>query len=195
MSRFRRRCRACRKSFSASRSHAKACSDRCRQALSRRSRQELARNEWHSPAAVVDAARRVMGGIDLDPASSPEANQIVRALAFYTVRDDGLRQPWSGRVWLNPPYGRHAPEFVLKFARLHPEQVPMACLLLAVHHLTTKWFAPLAAFRPVACLPDHRLRFSGSTVRPAHGSVILGFGIDPNRFRAEFAGFGQIWRL
>jgi ParB family chromosome partitioning protein len=156
---------------------------------------EMARNEWYTPPNIIEAARAVMGGIDLDPASSPEANKIVGADRFFTVKDDGLKQPWSGRVWLNPPYGKHAPKFVVKFAREHPEPVTAACLLLAVHHMTTKWFSPLAKHRPVACLPDHRLHFSGSTVRPAHGSVVLGFGIDADIFKSEFGMFGQVWRL
>jgi hypothetical protein len=136
-----------------------------------------------------------MGGIDLDPASSPAANGIVCAERFYTIKDDGLSLPWAGRVWLNPPYGKQAPKFVKKFASVHPEPVIAACLLLAVHHLTTKWFAPLAAFKPMMCFPDHRLHFSGSTSRPAHGSVILGFGVDPETFRRAFAKFGQICTL
>ena len=53
-----------------------------------------------------------MGGIDLDPASCAEANKIVQAKQFYSQRDDGLKQPWFGRIWLNPPYGRFAPKFV-----------------------------------------------------------------------------------
>lgn len=215
----RKRCgySECRKFFIYERSSAEFCNDSCRwnakyhrdrkrsalakEAAAARAEQEaaaaaeMARNEWYTPPAVVEAARRVMGGIDLDPASSPQANEIVGAARFYTIKDDGLKQPWSGRVWLNPPYGRFAPKFVLKFAAVHPEEVPTACLLLAVHHMTTKWFAPLAEFEPVVCMPDHRLQFSGSTVRPAHGSVILGFAINEAAFRIEFNKLGRIWTL
>lgn len=63
--------------------------------------------EWYTPAAIVDAAREVMVGIDLDPASCLEANATVRAERIYTLADDGLSKPWVARtVWLNPPYGR-----------------------------------------------------------------------------------------
>ena len=71
--------------------------------------------EWYTPSEYVEAARRVMGEIDLDPASSELAQETVRASSYYTKDDDGLVSEWSGRVWLNPPYSHAQTSFYLCF--------------------------------------------------------------------------------
>jgi hypothetical protein len=47
-----------------------------------------------------------MGGIDLDPASSELANEIVKAEVWIGDKANGLTFQWYGRVFLNPPYGK-----------------------------------------------------------------------------------------
>lgn len=62
----------------------------------------FAKDEWITPKEIIDA----LGPFDIDPCAAapmpwPTAD------TMYTKHDGGLRLPWYGRVWLNPPYGSH----------------------------------------------------------------------------------------
>ena len=60
--------------------------------------------EWISNNEMVDSAHLLMGGIDLDPASSQKANEYVNAKKFYTPKEDGLNEmEWFGNVYVFPP--------------------------------------------------------------------------------------------
>jgi hypothetical protein len=64
-----------------------------------------ARNfEWFTPPGIIALAVEVMGAIDLDPASCALANETVGAKVFHSLDDDGLKQDWHGRIWLDLPY-------------------------------------------------------------------------------------------
>ena len=54
--------------------------------------QNTGNNERYTPKEYIDAAREVLGTIDLDPASSELANETVKATKIYTAEDDGLNR-------------------------------------------------------------------------------------------------------
>jgi ParB family chromosome partitioning protein len=60
--------------------------------------------EWDTPPHIIEAARKSMGSIDCDPASSERANKIVKAKEFFIAEDDGLSKKWHENVWLSPPH-------------------------------------------------------------------------------------------
>lgn len=58
-------------------------------------------DRWLTPVNVVEA----LGRFDLDPCGAP--GHILASTTYLLENgDDGLIDPWFGRVWLNPPYGR-----------------------------------------------------------------------------------------
>lgn len=155
-------------------------------------------NEWYTPAPYIEAAREVMGGIDLDPASCDEANETVRALTYYTAECSGLEKPWDGRVWLNPPYGR-APNghsnAALWSAKLLEEfkagGVESACLLVGAN-TDTAWFQPLWDY-PI-CFVRGRIQFDGPNAGQSNtqGSAIVYLGPDEELFAQVFSQFGPV---
>lgn len=64
------------------------------------------KDEWLTPPSILQA----LGPFDLDPCA-PIVRPWNMAARHYTLVDDGLKQRWEGRVWLNPPYGQ--PELVV----------------------------------------------------------------------------------
>lgn len=62
--------------------------------------------EYYTPPVWTAAARAMFGVIDLDPASNVVANKTVQAKQYFTEADNGLVQPWHGRVWMNHPFHR-----------------------------------------------------------------------------------------
>lgn len=146
--------------------------------------------ECYTPAQYVEAAREVMGGIDLDPASSEEANKTIRAEAIYTVDDDGLDHEWQGRVWLNPPYGRSlTSSFVAKLLKEYgASRVAQGTVVINAYGFDAAWFQPL--WDHVLCFTDHRIKFYGGG--PTFGSLFVYLGPNEERFAEVFSQFGRV---
>ena len=70
------------------------------------------KDEWLTPPEII----RALGPFDLDPCA-PVKRPWDTARHHFTIKDNGLIQPWSGRVWLNPPYGRHTPLWLSRIKR------------------------------------------------------------------------------
>lgn len=151
-------------------------------------------NEWYTPPEYIAAAVEVMGGIDLDPATSEAANEVVGAARIFTAQDDGLLHFWQGRVWMNPPY---ASELVGRFAdklALHASAGDVTEAIVLVNNATeTAWFNTLAGVASAVVFPRGRVRFwepGGALSAPLQGQAVIYIGPSPATFLTVFRRFG-----
>lgn len=151
-------------------------------------------NEWYTPAEYIEAARRVMGGIDLDPASSAIANEVVNAGNFYTAEDNGLEYPWFGCVWMNPPYASElVGEFADKMAWEYRQGNVTEAIVLINNATETRWFRTLIDAASAVAFPSSRVKFwkpDGDLGAPLQGQAIIYLGNAPGVFLSEFRTFG-----
>ena len=70
--------------------------------------------EWYTPP---DIFTKIGIKFDLDPCHPEKPLSWVPAETTYNINDDGLTKPWFGRVWLNPPYGKHTPQWLEKMSQ------------------------------------------------------------------------------
>ena len=134
--------------------------------------------EWATPADVFDPLNREFG-FTMDVAATAENAKCAK---YYTEADDGLKQPWEGVCWMNPPYGKDVPKWMARALDESKRGVTTVCLIPA--RTNTKWFHDLclavAEVRFVKGRPkfgdaDHGLPLPLAVViyRPRYGSVSL----------------------
>lgn len=72
----------------------------------------MLKDEWLTPPHIIES----LGDFDLDPCSPGDRRPWDTAAQHYDIHDNGLAQPWVGRVWLNPPYGRETGRWLARLA-------------------------------------------------------------------------------
>lgn len=153
-------------------------------------------NEWYTPSEFIHAARRVMGTIDLDPASTEKANEVVNAETIYTIEQDGLSKRWTGNVFLNPPYSSDLVGRFCEKLALHYKRSEVKAAVVLVNNATeTAWFQALAKSATAICFPARRISYwtpTRESKQPLQGQAFLYFGASPKLFDAAFSSFGFI---
>lgn len=149
-------------------------------------------NEWYTPKDIIDVAREAMGSIDIDPASSDIANEIVQAPEYYTYETNGLDKPLHGNVWMNPPYSSDLlDKFITKIVE---ERSSYDQAIVLVNNATeTQWFAKLISVSSAVCFPRSRVKFympDGKTGAPLQGQALIYIGSEPGKFLNAFRPIG-----
>jgi phage N-6-adenine-methyltransferase len=152
--------------------------------------------EWYTPGAILELVRRVLGDIDLDPASSEVAQKKVLATRFYTVDDDGLKRDWCGRIWLNPPYAQpHIANFMVKMVEQVSSGNVTQAIMLTHNYTDTDWFHAGVEVCAALCFTRGRIKFydsEGTVAAPTQGQAFFYFGNQVAEFRNVFSDIGFV---
>ena len=149
-------------------------------------------NEWYTPVEIIEAARDAMGSIDLDPASSDKAQEVVKAGTYYTIETNGLNKKWFGNIWMNPPYATDLIGLFIK--KLGDEYDNFEQAVVLVNNATeTEWFNELISIASAVCFPKGRVRFytpEGKTGAPLQGQAVVYIGSRIDKFMKAFSEIG-----
>jgi phage N-6-adenine-methyltransferase len=170
------RCRRCKAAVAraATGRRRRYCSARCRVAAYRGRRTRPVHYssrscEWSTPPELF-ARLDARFAFTLDPCATADNARCPR---WYTKVDDGLRQEWAGRVFVNPPYGRAIAAWVEKaWEAAQTTAEVVVCLVPA--RTDTAWWHRWCARGEVEFLPG-RLRFGGATCGAPFPSAVVVF--------------------
>jgi len=127
------------------------------------------RSDWSTPQMLFDALNDKYGPFTLDPCASPEN---AKCAAFFTEADDGLTQPWSGRVFMNPPYGRQIARWMQKAWEESQKGVRVVCLVPA--RTDTAWWHEYAQRGEIKFIRG-RIQFGDSRQNAPFPSAVVVF--------------------
>lgn len=135
--------------------------------------QASANVDWYTPKWIFE---RLGIEFDLDPCQPEGGIEWIPAKKHYSIRENGLRQLWNGRVWLNPPYGKLTSAWLL---RMHLHRNGMALLFARTD---CAWFHEFVAKADAILFLQGRLGFVDSLGAPAGsgraacGSMLVAWG-------------------
>lgn len=138
-----------------------------------------------------------MGEIHLDPATSPEFNQLVQALLIYTEQDNGLSLAWGGHVFLNPPGGLVTAFWNKLCDEYRSGNIQKAFWVgFSVEQLCTLADELDHPADFDMCILRKRLIFNREDLSPgespSHGNYIAAIGCDPREFERLFSSLGKV---
>ena len=108
------------------------------------------KDDHYTPKWVFDALGLTF---DIDVSAPSGGVPWIPAARYFTLADDGLSQPWEGRVWMNPPYSK-ATEWVRRFVA-HRHGI---CLL---PHAKSLWHSLIWDQADALAQPPKRVIFVG----------------------------------
>lgn len=102
---------------------------------------------WSTPQDFYETLNVEFGPFTCDVCALPEN---AKTENYFSPEQDGLKQEWVGRCWMNPPYGRGIAEWVKKAYEASLDGTLVVCLLPS--RTGTRWFHDY-------CLPYGEVRY------------------------------------
>ncbi len=149
------------------------------------------KDDWHTPPEVIQCVVAVLGKIDLDPCSNWFGPPNVPAGIHYTENEDGLKQEWIGRVYMNPPYGREISNWVDRLCNEYLNGNVTEAVALVPSRTDTKWFRQFRNFP--RCFIWGRLKFSEEETSAPFPSMAVYLGRNKRKFVKVFGEMGDIY--
>ena len=124
---------------------------------------------WETPQEFFNTMDKEFH-FNLDVCALPEN---AKCAAYYTPEMDGLAQPWYGRCWCNPPYGREIGRWVEKASESAADGSLVAMLLPA--RTDTRWFHDYILGKAEVRFLRGRLKFGNSKNSAPFPSMVVVF--------------------
>lgn len=124
--------------------------------------------EWETPKDFFDELNKEFH-FTLDPCATLEN---AKCANYFTKEQDGLKQPWGGVVFCNPPYGRVIGDWMRKAHTEAQNGAVVVCLVPA--RTDTRWFHDYAMKGEIRFIKG-RLKFGGSKNSAPFPSAIVVF--------------------
>lgn len=177
-------------------------------------------HEFYSPPIIVSSVHRVMGYPDLDPSSCAKANKNIKAAKYFTRGQNGLSKKWTGKVWMNHPWGARETAcknkclkkvckirgyhlkkdfpgnaaWVDKLIQSYTDGSVTQAMCITYASTSEKWFIPLTGY--AMCFLHGRTSFLSPADdilnQNTKGCVVTYLGDNVQKFDEEFRKIGSV---
>lgn len=139
---------------------------------------------WLTPPEILSA----LGQFDCDPCCPPVMPWPTASVMYST---DGLGKPWTGRVWLNPPYSREAVKWLRKMAQHGRGTALVFARTETEWFFETVWRAAAAVLFLEGRIHFHRADGSRAKANAGAPSCLVAYGEEDARILRECGIAGQ----
>lgn len=124
---------------------------------------------WATPQEFFDEQNALYGPFDLDVCAD---GSNAKCAIYFDKEKDGLNQPWVGKCWMNPPYGKEISKWMEKAYKSAGNGTVVVCLVPS--RTDTKWWHDFAMKGQIKFIRG-RLKFGGSKNTAPFPSAVVVF--------------------